>query len=424
LTGVEVDDHHNKSHTHNGADGSGTVEHDDTANGTIANHDTGATGTELDTLTDGSNADVLHVHTSVDVITTAQSYYVSTTGNDTTGTGATGSRWATIQHALDEVYNKSWGAGSSATIYVEEGFYRADEITVRNKHCPWITIAGEDEAEFVLLSSVDNVSSVGGGRYDVTITVNTTANLTVGQYYCTVGVGDLRRWLTGAWEITSINSATQLIINVRTRSVAPATVGSVNYGASIPKVVMKATSGAYTISVRASYITVRDISLIGETNTGGILLKGSTSIVLGPSFSVANVDNFGVALLAASEAYLTLAFITDCQTGLLSAEGSFALADQCSVSSSDYLVTASRAVCDLSNCYLASGYQMGLYSVSASRASSTGTGIITDCQTGAVADLESLVFTAVSSVFYSSCGLNVSPAINTEGNRNSYMRWT
>ena len=46
ITGVGTDDHHAESHT-------------------IASHsDTSATGAELDTLTDGSNADALHVHAS------------------------------------------------------------------------------------------------------------------------------------------------------------------------------------------------------------------------------------------------------------------------------------------------------------------------------------------------------------------------
>lgn len=74
IGAVGADDHHNKSHAHDGVDGSGQVAHSDTTGqGTddhhaqlhsIASHnDTSATGAELDTLTDGSNADSLHEHT-------------------------------------------------------------------------------------------------------------------------------------------------------------------------------------------------------------------------------------------------------------------------------------------------------------------------------------------------------------------------
>ena len=41
--------------------------HDNLIAGTIADHDTGATGAELDTLTDGSSADALHTHTGTSI---------------------------------------------------------------------------------------------------------------------------------------------------------------------------------------------------------------------------------------------------------------------------------------------------------------------------------------------------------------------
>jgi len=43
-----------------------SLTHDNLIAGTIADHDTSATGTELDTLTDGSDADALHAHATND----------------------------------------------------------------------------------------------------------------------------------------------------------------------------------------------------------------------------------------------------------------------------------------------------------------------------------------------------------------------
>lgn len=73
TTGRTANDHHAQSHGHTGADGSGTVAHSATTgrtandhhneSHTVASHsDTTATGAELETLTDGSNADSLHSH--------------------------------------------------------------------------------------------------------------------------------------------------------------------------------------------------------------------------------------------------------------------------------------------------------------------------------------------------------------------------
>lgn len=77
LSGVTSDQHHAKSHQHNGTDGSGVVQHgnlqgigpDDHHDQlhTIASH-TGisgnVTGANLNTLTGGGNADALHTHTA------------------------------------------------------------------------------------------------------------------------------------------------------------------------------------------------------------------------------------------------------------------------------------------------------------------------------------------------------------------------
>lgn len=64
-TGIGTDDHHAQSHAHSTHTGIGTDDHHDEAH-TIASHsDTTATGAELETLTDGSNADALHKHAGV-----------------------------------------------------------------------------------------------------------------------------------------------------------------------------------------------------------------------------------------------------------------------------------------------------------------------------------------------------------------------
>ena len=79
------------AHTHDGTTGGGSIDHDDLTNvtadqhhaeaHTVASHsDTTATGTELGTLTDGSNADALHVH--------AGAGHTVASHSDTTGTGA------------------------------------------------------------------------------------------------------------------------------------------------------------------------------------------------------------------------------------------------------------------------------------------------------------------------------------------------
>lgn len=58
-------------------------------------------------------------------LTVATTFYVATTGSDTTGTGAVGAPWLTIQKAIDTLYS-SYDLGNNAvTISVADGTYTA-----------------------------------------------------------------------------------------------------------------------------------------------------------------------------------------------------------------------------------------------------------------------------------------------------------
>lgn len=70
----------------------GNIDHDTLSAGTVASHDTSATGAELDTLTDGSDADALHDHATlvtgaeaVSAVATADDYLKNDASDTTTG---------------------------------------------------------------------------------------------------------------------------------------------------------------------------------------------------------------------------------------------------------------------------------------------------------------------------------------------------
>jgi len=103
TTGQTADDHHNQVHDFAGADHNASTlaqvnskisdaTLDDSSASrtplahTIVSHDTSATGAELDTLTDGSNADALHTHASISDTLPAAIVGVITLADDTTYT--------------------------------------------------------------------------------------------------------------------------------------------------------------------------------------------------------------------------------------------------------------------------------------------------------------------------------------------------
>lgn len=57
------------------------------------------------------------------LLTVDTTFYVATTGSDTTGDGSVGSPWATLQHASDTIANKLDLSGKTVTIQVADGTY-------------------------------------------------------------------------------------------------------------------------------------------------------------------------------------------------------------------------------------------------------------------------------------------------------------
>lgn len=55
------------------------------------------------------------------ILTANTAFYVSTTGNDSTGTGAIGAPWATLQHAVDYIYRNIDGGGFRSVITLVAG---------------------------------------------------------------------------------------------------------------------------------------------------------------------------------------------------------------------------------------------------------------------------------------------------------------
>lgn len=65
------------------------------------------------------------------LLTTSKTYYVATTGNDSTGDGSVGSPWLTIQHAINFVMETIDLGGQTVTIQVANGTYTGGMIVGR-----------------------------------------------------------------------------------------------------------------------------------------------------------------------------------------------------------------------------------------------------------------------------------------------------
>ena len=86
-----------------------------------------------------------------ELLTADRTYYVATTGNDTTGDGSSGNPWATIQHAYDIIVATLDTAGYTVTIQLADGTY-TDGL--------YITKSWSGGGNIVIQGNISNMDSV------------------------------------------------------------------------------------------------------------------------------------------------------------------------------------------------------------------------------------------------------------------------
>jgi hypothetical protein len=419
LTGITTDQHHAKSHTHNGADGSGVVEHDDTANGTIASHDTSATGAELDTLTDGSNADSLHEH---DVLTLSGNvtYYVATTGNDSTGTGNIASPWSSISRALDEVNLYRFDKDAVATIELAAGQYEMRTVPVKTSSIPYLVIQGATRYQYDI-TAVTAVASIGSGIYDITFTVNTTTGMSTSDFLAirTLVSG---RIYNGAWEIRDVISGTSVKIRIDSPLITPGTGAMSNVDGWVMPTVIE-TRDANGFNLHWDHVQVTNLTFKkGADGVNAMDVNGVSQIHIGPYVACNGyVDGSGVASWGAY-CELDYVFISDSWLALWPRRGGgMYVLDTCLGGNVTGVQTYGAAV-NFDGVLMAgnsfagvSAYQGGTYrSVDSDY---VGGGFAVWANSESFAHV-----TAADGNTFASNTTNFSPAANTEGNLNSYMK--
>lgn len=418
LTGVTVDQHHDQSHTHNGSDSSGVVEHDDTANGTIANHDTSATGTELDTLTDGSNADSLHVH-AAGTPTGNVTYYLSTTGNDSTGTGNVASPWASISKALDAINDDNFDKDAVATIELEDGIYEMRTVDVKKDSIPHLVIQGATRYQYDL-TAVTAVASIGSGIYDITFTANTTTGMTTSDFLAirTLVSG---RIYNGGWEIRDVISGTSVKVRIDSPLVTPGPGAMSNVDAWVMPTIIE-TRDAEGFNLHWDQVQITNLTFKkGADGVDAMEVKGVGNIDIGP-YVVCNgyIDGSGVRVWG-GYCELEYVFISDSWLALWIRRSAGMYAENCCLAGNiTGLQTFGSAaffegVLFAGNSFAGvSIYQGGVYR--SENSDYVGCGI------GCWASDESFCYAAAGNGnTFASNTTDMAPAANTEGNKNSYM---
>ena len=228
------------------------------------------------------------------VITTDTTFYVATTGNDTTGDGSSGSPWATLSHAYDYLGDYIWDTSNvSVTIQLGDGeFVETAPIYLDHICGASLYITGEN----TYTKSMTSVQSSSGsiGAWSVIINLDSVANIAVDDEVLITGAanGTKPTFIAGCHNVTNVDA-----VNTRI------TIASKHYNATAP-------SGAVTATVEVIKTRIKNISTncfeanasdhkiagisnltIEATGYKAIYVKNGGCVVLGSNFGVVSATN-------------------------------------------------------------------------------------------------------------------------------------
>lgn len=141
------------------------------------------------------------------MITEDTTIYVSTTGNDSTGDGTSGSPFASPHKALESIGESLISANATVTIQLADGHYSFTEtITPTHPNGDRIEIVGE-HAYSVSLSSISS-SSGSAGNYSVILNVSDISNIAVNDWIILLNAsgGTNPTYLNGFHKVTNVDS--------------------------------------------------------------------------------------------------------------------------------------------------------------------------------------------------------------------------
>ena len=333
---------------------------------------------------------------AVEIITTTKYLYVKTTGNDTTGDGTSGNPWATIDKALDSVSN--WVLLAPVNIYVERGSYTESTVLYFNHPDGGkISILGDYDTDTITLNSVTG----SAGNWSIAFNVADTSKYTLNNYvivHKTSGGTNPKNTL-GVLKVTNIVTNTSVTLHSTSASAVMCS-GAVTAYVSIPQVkwVRKLYSqtsfgGLYGIQVHYNATTTWDyLWNIKCVDSGSVQARHCAWINT-------NATRYGVLRnFPPSYATFTYCGCLHLDTGWFS---------------DDYLALSESNAMDCNNGTRAYGGGLAVIVF----------GSYVSNALALKAELMALVSLGGGTMELSANTIDSSPAKNTEGNYNSYMKY-
>ena len=238
-------------------------------------------------------------------ISSNTTFYVSTTGSDTTGDGSSGSPWATPHKALDYLGDYFWNISTTTvTIQCGDGTYTFTEAIEPKHICGnGLKIVGENTYS----KSMTSVQSYTGsaGAWSITVNLNDVTNIAADDYVIihSASGGTRPTFIEGCHKVTNVDSGNSRISFSSKHQHASAPSGSVAATVIVIKTIFDfdgTTYGYYATS--ENFGGFDKCVLAGDGVTSGsvgvyveacLLLLGTDSV-----FGVVNWDGCNIRVLS------------------------------------------------------------------------------------------------------------------------------
>lgn len=222
--------------------------------------------------------------TGSSTISSNTTYYIATTGNDTTGDGTANSPWATISKAYDYLADKRIDADAYVTFQLADGTYTfTSTVNVNHPDSNKITVTGN----LVNAITSSNIVSISGTQPNRTmvLTVSDTTKCAAGDIIRITGVagGTKPGLILGATRVESVNSGNNTItVNFYQRTTRYAPSGAVTSNIDVFKtnITFNACNG-FTVA-NGNTLNIDKVGLDGLslTNTYNGLTANTNGIVM------------------------------------------------------------------------------------------------------------------------------------------------
>ncbi len=428
LVGVTADQHHNEAHavsSHSdttatgtelntltdGSDATALHTHDGSDHDIADHNDTTATGTELETLTDGSSGEDLHTHATLE-LNAASTFYIAPGGSDMTGDGTVNTPWKSVHKGMEAIHNLKHDYDEVATVECAEGRYTLRETELADAGVP-VVITGPTPLVFTY-SAITVVTNIAGNVWDITLTVNTTTGMATGYFLGTHAASN-KLYMHGAWQIMDVIDGTHVKVRIGVGVPTPST-GNTTGDMNLPLVAFE-TPDEYGFHITGPDIQLTNMTIVSDGGDSAIFIDGAERALFGPDLCISEYTVAGVRAEQA-QAFLDEVYISNCTTCFYQEGGSYISMLNTTLSDTvvGYRGTASHLYAV--DCHIVGATTRGLGTTRMGSISCFSC-LISGCVLGIWATRESLCYN--SGNVYSGNTLDLSPAANTEGNSNSYM---